>query len=128
MIIVTGTRNETRLHYRRWKKNCIRFTRAKMVKEKENKKNTHSAENPNVCPMPNFIRLNIVLNHILWARLHSWDNAKRAHAPEVIFETAQMTKQSSCGLFFVSYGSYCIGETYIQSATEKKNQMRNMTT
>lgn len=44
--------------------------------------------------MPNFIRLNIVLNHILWPRLHSWDNAQ-PHIPQKFSQTAQMTKYLS---------------------------------
>lgn len=66
--------------------------------------------------MPNFIRLNIVLNHILWARLHSWDNAQ-AHTPEVIFQTAQMT--ILFGLC-AAIAAAAISERRIQSATEKK--------
>lgn len=122
MIIVTVAGNKkAALHYRRYdttrveektvsKSTKIYYADAWKIEKKTDiqrilkkereatRTRTERKKSPN---MPNFIRLNIVLNHILWPRLHSWDNAW-AHTPEVI---AQMTHTNEKGtsLFFCDF-------------------------
>lgn len=90
MIIVTVAGcKKAALHYRRYdttrvEKNVSKSTKIyyadawkiektdiQRILQREHE-DTEREKSPNLL---NFIRLNIVLNHILWPRLHSWDNA-----------------------------------------------------